>query len=260
MAKLDLNLIKKLASKLKKPEKYIKEQISKKAARNNVSSQAFLVRWLRDEGVGCQTYFNKLNSTVQSQISELAQRSVGAKRNIIKKVINQRIFQVKNTNITPQGKLINSTMINDANKNANLYPELYLFENSLREFIKAVLSKKYGSNWWDTQVKKEIRDKVEGRMRKEALNPWHGKRGIHPLNCTDLSDLTNILRNHQAEFAIFFKGVTGRLTWLTQKLDEIYLTRNNIAHSSPLKSQDINRFHTYFCDWYSQISSIEKSL
>jgi len=260
MAKLSLNLIKKLAGKLKKPVKYIKEQISKKAAKNNVSSQAYLVKWLRDEGIGCQTYFNKLNPAIQNQISGLAQRNIETKKNIIKKVTSQRIFQVKNINVTPQGKLINATMISDANKNANLYPELYLFENSLREFIKIVLSKQYGQNWWDTHVNKDIRNKVAGRMQKEVLNPWHGKRGIHPLNSTDLSDLTNILRSHQSQFTKFFKGVTGGLTWLTQKLDEIYLTRNNIAHSSPLKNQDINRFHTYFHDWYNQIAVIEKML
>jgi len=260
MAKLDSNLIKKLSKKLDKPEKYIKEQISKKASKNHVSSEAFFVKWLKEEGIGCQIYYNKLNPTIQNQYSTLAQRTEKNKKLITKKIVSQRIFHVGNINVTPTGQLITTSMISDAQKNANLYPELYFFENSLREFIKTVLTKNHDQDWWDTQVKKDIKDKVTSRIKKEEMNPWHGIRGIHPLSYANLDDLTNILRRHQAEFSKFFKGVTGGLTWLTQKLEEIYLTRNNIAHSSPLKKQDVNRFHTYFRDWYNQLANIEKML
>lgn len=260
MPRLDSLLIKKLANKINKPGKYIKEQISKRASRNNVSSEAFFVKWLRDEGIGCQRYYNKLDPNIKKQITDLTQKTEISKREIIKKIISPRILKINNINITPTGKLINKSTVNDACQNANLYPELYLFENSLREFIRIVLSRKYGQKWWDIRVRKEIRDKVADRIKKEQMNRWHGIRGVHPLSYTDLSDLTNILRRHQSDFAKFFRGVTGGLTWLTQKLEEIYLTRNNIAHSSPLTKKDVNRFRTYFKDWYDQLPNIENNI
>jgi len=262
MARLDSSLIKKLAGVIKKPEKYIKERISKKASQNNVFSEAYLVKWLRDENIGCQVYFNKLSPEIKGQVRSLAEHKEFKAANIKKsRVIKvSRFYKVNNRTISPTSKLISGVLINSAFNNAGLYPELFLFENSLREFINLVLSKKYGIKWWDVRVKGETQRNVEVRMRKEKMNPWHGGRAVDPIFYADLSDLTTIIRGHPNEFVPFFKDVVGKLTWLTQKLEEISLTRNNLAHSAPLRQADINRFRTYFVDWYNQIPVIESRL
>jgi hypothetical protein len=48
----------------------------------------------------------------------------------------------------------------DAEKMSEVYKNLYLFENSVRHVILSVMGLKYGSNWWETKVSKEIKDKV----------------------------------------------------------------------------------------------------
>ena len=69
MARLDKKLVAKLAKKLGKSEGYIKEQISKKAGKNSISSEAQLILWLKEEKIGSQTYFNKLSPELKTQIS-----------------------------------------------------------------------------------------------------------------------------------------------------------------------------------------------
>lgn len=263
MARLDISLIRKLAGKLKKPEQYIKEQISKKASRNNVSSEACLVKWLKDENIGCLVYFNGLIPEIKQQIRSLNESKkveVVAPRSGRHVIKVDKSYKVHNSTVAPTSKLISLASINLAVNNANLYPELFLFENSLRIFINLVLTKKYGAKWWDNRVNGNTQGTIAGRMKKEKMNPWHGARGLDPLSYTDLSDLTNIIRSHPNEFGPFFKDVTGKLNWLVQRLEEIYLTRNNLAHSTPLKQGDINRFRAYFIDWYKQIPLIEANL
>jgi len=262
MAKLDQKLLEKLANKLRKPTKYVKEQVSKKASKNNVQSEAYLVKWAKDVGIGCQTYFNRLDPNIKRQVSDLAsaQNILSRSKQMSVKRSGKKQSRTKGMSIRPSGRLITNTMLKEAESNSNFYPELYVFENSLREFVKIVLNKKFGTNWWDTKVKKDIRDKVTSRMRKETMNPWHGNRGIHPLNYTDFSELINILRANEVQFRSFFTEVPNGLNWITQKLDEIYHSRNNIAHCSPLKKQDTMRFKTYFEDWVRQLVRIERSL
>lgn len=262
MARLDPKLISKLAEKLKKPEHYIRDQISKRARRNSVNSEAQLVLWLKDEKIGYQTYFNKLTPDIKQQIS--AQRSVPTPPRTTGSKASHKgnhVLMVGNVAFAETKVLISKQMIRESIENANLYPSLYLFENSLRDFVQRVLSNKFGKNWWDTKVNTNIQGSVKSRIKKEEMNPWHGKRtAIHPLYYTDLADLTTIIRNHQKEFSEFFKEVPGGLNWLTQKLDEIYLSRNNIAHTSPLSKADATRFNVYFADWYKQLVNIEKML
>lgn len=263
MARLNYFLIEKLAKKLKKNEKYIKEQICKRAARNGVSSEAYLVKWLKDEGIGSLVFYNNLSSEIKGEVRALAlhqvHKAVDTKRYKLG-IQSTKSYKVNNLTISSTNKFIYQQSIADAFENANLYPDLFLFENSLRKFIELVLTKKYGSNWWTNQVSGDTKQKVADRMQKEKINKWHGSRGVAPLFYTDLSDLTAILKRHAAEFTVFFQGVPGKLNWLTQKLDEIYLTRNNLAHSVSLKSTDIKRFKQYFSDWYSQIQVIESNL
>ncbi len=263
MTRLDSSLIQKLARKIEKSEQYIREQISRKAVRKNVASEAVLVKWLRDRKIGCQVYFNKLPPEIKEEVRTLSKhrehKTVEA-RKYKSRIKSAKSYKVNSLTVSPTSKLISQQSIIDAFQNANLYPDLFLFENSLRKFIEIVLTKRYSPKWWDNHVNNDIKRKVADRMQKEKINKWHGTRGVAPIFYADLSDLTVILRRHAAEFTVFFQGVPGKLNWLTQKLDEICLTRNNLAHSVPLKTTDVKRFKQYFSDWYRQIQIIESNL
>ncbi|PIS14467.1 hypothetical protein COT64_02495 [Candidatus Shapirobacteria bacterium CG09_land_8_20_14_0_10_39_12] len=66
----DPKLLKKLAVKIGKSEKYTREQISKRAGKLGISSKAFLVLWAKKEGIGAAVYQRKLPSNIQAEIKD----------------------------------------------------------------------------------------------------------------------------------------------------------------------------------------------
>lgn len=132
-----------------------------------------------------------------------------------------------------------------------VYPLLYIFENSIREIIIRIMRSTHGANWWDTKVSKEIRQAVEERRAKEEQNPWHGKRGTHPIYYTDLEHLGRIVQNNWDNFKIIFPTPQ----WLIQRINEITHSRNPVAHMNPLSKDDIQRIKIYFRDLQRQIQA-----
>lgn len=132
------------------------------------------------------------------------------------------IIKTVTVNIGKQIKLndpiLDKKILDDARDMTTTYAELYVFENSVRELINLVLSKQLGSNWWrNANISKELLDKVQGRIDKETQNPWHGRRGAHPIYYSDISDLINIIRRHWKFFCDFFP----RVEWISEKLEQI---------------------------------------
>lgn len=68
--RLDPKLLKKLTEKLRKKEKYIREQISIRAGRLGISSEAFLIIWAKKEGIGTALYQRKLSPSIQSEVRD----------------------------------------------------------------------------------------------------------------------------------------------------------------------------------------------
>lgn len=149
--------------------------------------------------------------------------------------------------------LLPSNIINEASRMSEIYPILYIFENSVRNIISLVLSKRYGDDWWLTKVSKPIRDKVTGRISKESANPWHGKRGSAPIYYTDISHLLSIIRNNWEDFI----HILPNQSWIETRINEIEMSRNIVAHNNPLTKRDIQRITLYFEDWENQIKSVK---
>ncbi len=256
--RLDPDLLHKLSQKLRKTEKYTREQIRKKATKHQVSSEAYFVHWLTLCGIGAETYRLTLNPGIQDEIREIGY-SNRLHKNIIERGTKkiEKMLRIQELQIKPRSSFLSQSIIDEARHNAEIYPVLFLFENSVRDFIRTTLIKKYGTNWWETKISNKIKDRINHRIQKEQMNKWHGSRGIDPIFYTDFDDLSNILKANTAVFSPLFTGLTGGLNWLTQKLDELYFSRNNIAHSTPLKPKDINRFMLYFKDWYDQLDGLE---
>ena len=68
MIRHDPKLIKRLSEILGKPDKYIREQISKRARRDNISSEAALAKWAQSYRIPIGSYVRKLPFNLQSQI------------------------------------------------------------------------------------------------------------------------------------------------------------------------------------------------
>lgn len=130
----------------------------------------------------------------------------------------------------------------------------------MRDFVTAIMKKNFGDDWWENEVKNEIKRDVNNRMRKEKLNPWVGKRSDNPIYYTDFSDLVTIMRSKPNLFTGLFKDLAGGINWLTQRLEELYFIRNNIAHSCPLRKKDQTLLKTYFSTFYDIIDTLNNKL
>ncbi|MBI4137484.1 hypothetical protein HY469_05485 [Candidatus Roizmanbacteria bacterium] len=69
--RLDATLLQKLADKVGKSVKYTREQVTKRATRNSVSSEAYFLYWLKEEGIGIQRYKRSLSADIQSEARTL---------------------------------------------------------------------------------------------------------------------------------------------------------------------------------------------
>ena len=91
----------------------------------------------------------------------------------------------------------------------DIYATLYVFENSVREVISRVMTKKYGEDWWNQLNAKraiKMRQDAKGRMSQEANNAWHGKRGSHPIHYTDITNLIDIFDEYWSDFKPYLPG------------------------------------------------------
>lgn len=141
----------------------------------------------------------------------------------------------------------------DAKKMLSVYPYLYLFENSVRNFIIDVMAQKHGPEWWKQKVGNPIQSKAEDRMEKDGRNRWHGKRGQHPIFYVDIDDLRAIITTNEQDFRDKFPAVRRPLEWVQQRIEEIEISRNVVAHNNPLADNDIARLKVYFKDWVEQM-------
>lgn len=148
--------------------------------------------------------------------------------------------------------ILPNKILEEAKKMAeNVYPLLYVLENSIREVILRVMKGKYGANWWDTKVHKDIKKTVQDRKNDEQKNPWHGPRGAHEIYYTDLEHLQRIVQNNWCDF----EAILPDQQWFTQRLKEISKSRNPVAHMNPLNPKDIKRIEVYYRDWQDQIKN-----
>src|SRR6266545_2858727 len=67
---LDQAILRKLAEKTGKGEQYLREQISKRAARLGIASSAVEILWARDHGIGTGRYLATLPAHVQEQVRD----------------------------------------------------------------------------------------------------------------------------------------------------------------------------------------------
>ncbi len=143
--------------------------------------------------------------------------------------------------------------IKQAMEMSEVYPLIYVLENSFRKLVLTTLEGKYGKDWWmNATIATDTRRNVDSRMKQEDENRWHARRGAHPIFYTDFSDIGLIIINNWSEF----KDIFHKQYRLLAKFEEIELSRNIIAHNNPLPEKEIKRLKLNFDDW---ISTLKKS-
>lgn len=147
------------------------------------------------------------------------------------------------------------SVLKDARRMQKVYPYFYVFENSIRYFIRHTLENRYGKDWWSRRVNSTIRNKALQRQSKEGRNRWHGKRGDHPILYVNIDHLRKIITSNFDDFKDRLPDIGRPIEWLTNRIEEIELSRNIIAHHNPLTNDDIARVKMYFKEWVKQISN-----
>ena len=121
----------------------------------------------------------------------------------------------------------------EAYYNANLYPEIYILENKLRELIFTQLGK--NNSWWTKQgVTQGVIDYANTIEDDDKKAPWIPRNENHPLYLVTLKHLSKIIEiNWKNNFDKLGK-LNSFLTWI----DDLSKIRNCIAHNIHLGSRD----------------------
>jgi len=148
--------------------------------------------------------------------------------------------------------LLDEKLLNEAKEMAAIYPFLYVLENSIRQFICLSMEKYHGNNWWETVVKKDLRDDVRGKMDKEHINSWHQKRGAKPIDYLDMKDLPRL-------FSKIIKNISPSIIpdfeWINQLIKEVYISRCVLCHMNPLNKDSITSIKLRFKQWQNQVKA-----
>ena len=168
------------------------------------------------------------NDQIGKKGKEIKSRSQSKKEIVIKFPDDYKI----------RNSILRDKEIREAKKMAILYPLLYVFENTLREFIIRFMRDKYGADWWDKISNNKInniKQDVKGRIKDEENNPWHGKRGSHPIFYTDLKELIPIAKKIEKDIVpVIFEN----FSWLENIIKDVARSRNIICHMNPLKNKN----------------------
>lgn len=130
------------------------------------------------------------------------------------------------------------------------YRMLFVLENLLREFIITRFTELDGETWFDTRATSSMKKKVEERKKDEEKNQWHVGRNKQPIYYLDFGDLGLLVTNHWPVFRDFFDNQT----WVLSRIQDAERTRNVIAHTNLLSSEEGQRLELYLRDFMRQIS------
>lgn len=181
-----------------------------------------------------QTQFVQANGGAAQVATQPAKQHRRSKPQPAREIRFPNEFKLTNP-LLPTEKLL------EAKAMAAVYPLLYVVENSMRELIKRAMARKFGVDWWDTELTsgklKNIHSKVAERMQTEGRTSWHQKRGSHSIDYTDFSDLAIIILSKQEHF---IPDIIGDREWFVQFMKELTPSRNVICHMNPLDSHNVD--------------------
>ena len=114
----------------------------------------------------------------------------------------------------------------DAERMAEIYPILYAFENSMREFIDGHLAAAYGDKWHDDPkiVNTTVKGRVERNRNAEVRHRYHSRRNARFVYYTDLGDLPLIA--HSENGWKVFRSLLPTDKWLHGRVEVIEASRN----------------------------------
>ncbi|UTD13673.1 hypothetical protein HO345_12155 [Treponema denticola] len=130
------------------------------------------------------------------------------------------------------------------------YRYLFALENTLRDFINDVFTENKGIDWFDTIASSDMKRKIQQRKDKEIKNRWHIGRNPQSIYYLDFGDLGLLITNNWELFKFSFPDQH----WINNRMNECERSRNVIAHTNIIDSQEAERLTMYLRDIIKQIA------
>lgn len=138
---------------------------------------------------------------------------------------------------------------NNAIDMSSVYQSIFCIENTLRNFIVERMSERYGLNWWDEKVPKNIKNAVEKLKKDEIKNKFFSSRSDSEIGYTMLGNLGQIIINNWEDFS----DIIPSQAWLTSRMDDLEMARNIVMHTGVLPQIEIDRITSIVRDILIQI-------
>ncbi len=149
--------------------------------------------------------------------------------------------------------LVTDTLIQRARAAGDdAFPRVFILENSVRSLIKLRLLP-VDKDWWPNLIPKQVVESVDRTIKKEKKFPHREKRGDEPLMYCNFDDLKKIIIDEK-NYPLF-QDVIIDLDWFKVKMQEVYMARNNLAHSVPLSKDDFSSIILFYNQWARLLES-----
>lgn len=149
--------------------------------------------------------------------------------------------------------LVTNTLLQKAKTAGDdAFPRVFILENSIRSLIKLRLSP-VDKEWWPNLIPKQVIESVDRTLKKERKFPYREKRGDEPLMYCNFDDLKKIISDEKNYS--YFQDVIIDLDWFKVKMQEVYMARNNLAHSVPLSKDDFSSIILFYNQWARLLES-----
>lgn len=138
---------------------------------------------------------------------------------------------------------LSSKVGSDLNGMVKAYGLLYIIENTLRQMIRDVIGNE--ANWWVNHVPGGVQKDVKNSLSKES---YHAAARNDKLEYTHLGHLKEIIINKK-NWKLFSSHLYERNQQaFSLTVDRAIPSRNAIAHSIPLKKEDLKVVDVRFGD------------
>ncbi len=169
-----------------------------------------------------------------------------------------RVSAKKKTSRKPASQIIsyplvaNSLLLKARLAGDDAFPRVFILENSIRSLIKLRLLP-LDKDWWPNLIPKLVIESVDRTIKKEKRFPYREKRGSEPLMYCNFDDLKKIIADEKNY--PYFQDVIIDLDWFKVKMQEVYVARNNLAHSVPLSKDDFSSIILFYNQWARLLES-----
>ncbi len=251
MARINQELLRRLRTKLGVKRSQVYKLISRKVRETHLPRHLAVVVLASEVGINPSKYTSDADLKIirSANLGLVLPQLVETSKEAQKKGGRPARFDAH----IPDDPFISDKDISAALRNAELYPTLFIFENSIRRFVAAMMNSEFGDDWWETEVTLRIRNSVDIRRSDERNYPWHSRRGAEPIYYTDIDDLKKIMN---ANNACFRKVLGKKYERVHIWIEDIEKTRNILAHNNPVAKKDIDRLRMQARDWSELLKAI----